>query len=73
MEPFCGTQGLRRLGAMIEVLSWELVERGTLEKLRNVLLDAYANTKTIEQRHAAFVKAHGYRRCPTDSREPTCF
>src|SRR4051812_30565235 len=52
MEPFCGVQGLPRLGRMIEALTWEIAERGQeLTKLREILIGALADTKAIEDRH----------------------
>jgi hypothetical protein len=63
MEPYCGTQGLHRLGRMIKALTWEVAERGKgLETLREVLLDALSGTQTIEEQHRKLVKALGFRR-----------
>jgi hypothetical protein len=60
METYCGTQGLRRLGAMIKALAWELARRGKdLAKLRYLLAGAYAETNTIATRHAEFEKLYG--------------
>lgn len=59
MEPYCGTNGLRRLGLMIRALSWERATRGQdLDKLREVLVDTLANTKDVEDAHARFVKLY---------------
>lgn len=68
IEPYCGTQGLRRLRAMIQALAWEVAERGgDLSKLRDVLVDALAQTKTVEDRHAHLVKLCGWRKRPPGS------
>ena len=63
MEPFCGVQGLPRLGRMIEALTWELAERGQdLTKLRDILVAALAETKTIEDRHRDTISLYGERK-----------
>lgn len=62
MEPYCGTNGLRRLAAMIKALAWERADRGhDLEKLRDTLLDGLSATKTIEDDHSRFVRLYGQR------------
>lgn len=63
MEPYRGTQGLRRLGAMINALTWEFAEQDKdLSKLRDVLADAFAKTKDVEDRHADLVNVLGRRK-----------
>jgi hypothetical protein len=63
MEPYCGGQGLPRLKRMIEALAWELAERGQdLTKLRDILVAALAETKTIEDRHRDLIKVYGERK-----------
>jgi hypothetical protein len=68
MEPYCGPQGLRRLRGMIQALAWEVAERGgDLSKLRDVLVDALAETKNVEDRYAHLVKLYGRRKRPPGS------
>jgi len=48
---------------MIEALTWELAERGQdLTKLRDILVAALAETKTIEDRHRDTISLYGERK-----------
>jgi hypothetical protein len=62
MEPYCGSHGLHRLRAMIKALTWEIVDRGQdPSALRDMLVDAFADTKVVEDRHRRWVELYGPR------------
>lgn len=60
MEPYCGTQGLQRLQRMLKALTWKRLEQNRdVNKLRDMLIDTLAETKTIEDRYARFQRIYG--------------